>query len=252
MISIGITGQAGFVGTHLYNKLCAYSDQFIVHPFKDDFFSDEDVLRDYVARCDAIVHLAAIMRHPEKGVVYNIDMQLTHKLLNAIKAAGTHPTLLFASSIQENDGTEYGLYKYETRQLFEAWAKEHNEGCATFVFVNMFGPLAKPNYSSFIATFCYRLTHGDQPKVLVDNTVPLRYVDDVMDEIVPVILDSCNNKTIQTYKVEPEWRVKVSDILATLKYFKETYFDRGEQPELRSRLEELLFHTFKSYINYEL
>ena len=118
----------------------------------------------------------------------------------AIESAGTHPTLLFASSIQENDGTEYGQYKYETRLLFEKWAKEHNEGCATFVFVNMFGPLAKPNYSSFIATFCYRLTHGEQPQVLVDNTVPLRYVDDVMEEIVPLIIDSATTRSSRPTK----------------------------------------------------
>ena len=40
MIKIGITGQAGFIGTHLYNFLGLKNDEVIRIPFQDDFFSD--------------------------------------------------------------------------------------------------------------------------------------------------------------------------------------------------------------------
>ena len=44
------------------------------------------------------------------------------------------------------------------------------------VVPNVFGPFGKPNYNSFIATFGYKLTHGDSPTVLQDNEVNLIYV----------------------------------------------------------------------------
>jgi len=44
-IKIGITGQAGFVGTHLYNTLGLFPDKFERIPFKDEFFTDESALK---------------------------------------------------------------------------------------------------------------------------------------------------------------------------------------------------------------
>jgi UDP-2-acetamido-2,6-beta-L-arabino-hexul-4-ose reductase len=249
MYKIGITGQTGFVGTHLFDALRKKPSIFEVLPFEDDYFSDVSVLSNYVGQCDIIVHLAAIMRHPVKGEVYNIDMKLTNDLLKAIQLSGNTPSLVFASSIQENDGTEYGQYKYESRLLLEDWARTHNVGCSTFSFVNMFGPLAKPNYSSFIATFCYKLTHGESPQVLVDKIVPLRYVDDVMEEIIPIILQSHLAKDIKVFQIAPEWRVKVSTILSILERFKYTYFDNNIIPTFCDKLDTKLFETFKSYMD---
>ena len=59
MIKIGITGQSGFIGTHLYNTLSLYKEEFELVPFRDEFFNDDQQLKQFVASCDAIVHLAA-------------------------------------------------------------------------------------------------------------------------------------------------------------------------------------------------
>ena len=37
MINVGITGQPGFVGTHLYNELGLLSDSVVRIPFEDSF-----------------------------------------------------------------------------------------------------------------------------------------------------------------------------------------------------------------------
>jgi len=44
MIKIGITGQAGFVGTHLYNTLGLQPQRFERIPFEDGFFNEEEKL----------------------------------------------------------------------------------------------------------------------------------------------------------------------------------------------------------------
>jgi len=48
MLKIGITGQAGFVGTHLYNTLGLYSEEFERVPFEKDFFSNQQQLKQFV------------------------------------------------------------------------------------------------------------------------------------------------------------------------------------------------------------
>ena len=44
MIKIGITGQAGFVGTHLYNTLGLFPEEFQRIDFRKDYFADENKL----------------------------------------------------------------------------------------------------------------------------------------------------------------------------------------------------------------
>ena len=52
MIKVGITGQSGFVGTHLYNTLGLYPGEFERVPFEDDYFVDVERLKTFVKSCD--------------------------------------------------------------------------------------------------------------------------------------------------------------------------------------------------------
>ena len=71
MKKIGITGQSGFVGSHLYNTLGLNPEQFERIDFKNDFFENTEKLDEFVQQCDVIVHLAAMNRHPDAEVIYN-------------------------------------------------------------------------------------------------------------------------------------------------------------------------------------
>ena len=51
MIKVGITGQSGFVGTHLYNALGLYPEEFERVPFEDDYFADVERLNTFVESC---------------------------------------------------------------------------------------------------------------------------------------------------------------------------------------------------------
>ena len=70
MIKVGITGQSGFVGTHLYNTLGLYPGEFERVPFEDDYFVDVERLKTFVKSCDVIVHLAAVNRHTDAHVLW--------------------------------------------------------------------------------------------------------------------------------------------------------------------------------------
>ena len=102
MIKVGITGQPGFVGTHLYNALGEQPDKYKRIPFEDCFFEDESKLRNFVKQCDVIVHLAAMMRSPIEGMVYETNMRLVNQVINACERENVTPAIMFASSIQED------------------------------------------------------------------------------------------------------------------------------------------------------
>ena len=122
MISVGITGQVGFIGTHLFNTLGLHPDQFKRIHFEDEFFSSESKLKDFVRSCDVIVHLAALNRHNDPGVIYQTNIRLVKQLIEACEDTHSVPHILFSSSTQEERDNLYGKSKREGREFFEKWA----------------------------------------------------------------------------------------------------------------------------------
>lgn len=251
-IKVGITGQSGFVGTNLSNKLQEYPEKYECIPFEDNFWQDEHVLRNFVKQCDVVFHFACLVRSPKPGVVYDTNIMLGNQLVNAMIMEDVHPCVLFASSIQEFDESEYARCKRETREQLANWAKQHNTGFAGLIFPNLFGPLARPNSHSFIATFCYKLTHGEQPQVLVDNNVSLKFIDNLVVEMIDTLDNLVIEKFNRSVRFQPDFTMKVTKVLDILTRIKETYYDKNIEPEITTDAEQSLFTTFKSYINYTL
>ena len=111
MIKIGITGQAGFIGTHLYNTLGLFSDEFQRIDFRKECFKDEHKLNEFVAQCDVIVHLAAMNRHNDPQVIYDTNIGLVNKLIKSLEVTNSKAHVLFSSSTQEERDNLYGKSK---------------------------------------------------------------------------------------------------------------------------------------------
>jgi UDP-2-acetamido-2,6-beta-L-arabino-hexul-4-ose reductase len=254
MLKIGITGQAGFVGTHLYNTLGLYPEKFVRIPFEDDFFYDNFRLETFVSQCDTIVHLAAMNRHNDPQFIYETNIGLVKKLIDACESTGAVPHILFSSSTQEERDNLYGKSKKKGRQLLEQWA-ERNKGKFTgFVIPNVFGPFGNPYYNSVIATFCYQLTHNEQPKIEFDGEIKLIYVSELVNEIMNRIETGQNEHSeiaqIYLVPVQHTSQIKVSDLLEKLTDFKQNYFEKGVIPNLDDSFERNLFNTFLCYIDH--
>ena len=245
---IGITGQAGFVGTHLYNTLGLQPDKFERIPFEDSYFEDVEKLKSFVAQCDTIVHLAAMNRHNDPEVIYETNIGLVKKLIDALEQTGSKPHVIYSSSIQEDIDNLYGKSKKEGRELLAKWAEKNSAVFTGFVFTNIFGPFGNPYYNSFIATFCHRLTHGETPVIETDKKVPLLYVKDAVQLIINSILEKEN---IAELRIKPITEKKVTEVLDVLKKYKELYFDKGIIPCLDNSFERDLFNTFVCYIDHK-
>lgn len=248
MKKIGITGQNGFVGTHLYNTLGLFPEEFQRIEFEKDFFEDEVKLNQFVQNCDVIVHLAALNRHESDQVIYDTNIQLTQKLVDALNRTGSKPHVFISSSTQEDRDNIYGKSKKQAREILSHWAAESNSIFTGLIIPNVFGAFGKPFYNSFIATFCHQLTHGDMPTIAQDGLVKLIYVQ----ELVDLILKEIRTGVTQSELVVPHTaEAKVSEVLSKLEYYKSTYFEAGEVPKIENSFEHNLFNTFRSYINHK-
>jgi UDP-2-acetamido-2,6-beta-L-arabino-hexul-4-ose reductase len=258
MITIGITGQSGFMGTHLFNYLSLKKDEIVLIPFKDEYFQDTTKLSCFVQECDAIVHLAAMNRHGDPQVIYDTNIKLVKQLIDACEETKSTPHILFSSSTQEERDNAYGKSKHDGRKMFEEWAKRNDTQFTGFIIPNVFGPFGNPYYNSVIATFCHQLTHNEQPHIDADGDMKLIYIGELVQEIYRKIKD----KRLKT-KVEDDWRgvetirinhtseKKVSEILSLLQEYKENYFEKGIFPNLNDQFELNLFNTFVCYIDHE-
>lgn len=265
MISIGITGQAGFVGTHLYNTLGLYPEKYTRIPFEDSFFSDSSLLKAFVSGCDVIVHLAAMNRHNDPEVIYKTNIGLVNQLIGACEETKSTPHILFSSSTQEERDNLYGKSKKEGRMLFEKWAAENGATFTGLIIPNVFGPFGHPYYNSVVATFCHQLTHNETPKIDVDGEIKLIYVG----ELVNVIIEKINRTQITRMErmttdrisenlsnqchqcsIEHTSTIKVSDLLKKLESFKDNYFTKGEIPNLDNPFDRNLWNTFLCYVDH--
>ncbi|MFK2287319.1 NAD-dependent epimerase/dehydratase family protein [Bacteroides fragilis] len=86
MIKVGITGQSGFIGGHLYNELGLFPETIIRIPFEDNYFQDGLRLREFVKQCDVIVHLAAMNRHSNPQIIYETNLCLVRQLIVAMES----------------------------------------------------------------------------------------------------------------------------------------------------------------------
>jgi UDP-2-acetamido-2,6-beta-L-arabino-hexul-4-ose reductase len=252
MLKIGITGQSGFVGTHLFNTLGLFPNKYERVPFNDIFFSDESLLNEFVCQCDVIIHLAAMSRHSNPKVVSDTNIRLVQQLIFAMESETVAPYVLFSSSVQEECDNEYGKSKIKGRELLEQWA-ERSGACFTgMVFPNVYGPFGTPNYVSFIATFCHKLTHNETPEVFVDSNVRLIYVGNLVDLILCKIdeVEIHNKSRVECIHIPFDFIIKVTEVLQLLKQLKTSYFDNGKMPELLNSNEVNLFITFHSYIDH--
>jgi len=246
MLKVGITGQTGFVGTHLFNYFRLKNEEFELVPFEDEFFRNNDILRKWVSQCDVIVHLAAMNRHNDNQVLYDTNLKLVKQLVEALEATQSHPHVLFSSSTQEERDNIYGKSKKEGRQLFCNWAKKSGATFTGLIIPNVFGPFGNPYYNSVIATFSHQLTHGELPIIEVDGQLKLIYVGELVEEIHKIITSGLNQEECRISNTSEQ---KVSEILAILERFKVDYFNQGIFPELKNRFEVNLFNTFRCYID---
>ncbi len=248
MLKIGITGQDGFVGKHLYNTIGFLTNEFERVEFKKSFFSDDYAMDHFVNQCDVIVHLAAMNRHSDPQVIFDTNVSLVNKLTASLTRTGSKAHVLFSSSTQEERDNLYGKSKQKGREILAQWSENGGGHFTGMIIPNVFGPFGHPFYNSVIATFCYQVANNEVPRIEVDNELKLIYVG----ELVEVILNCIRNKVFsQQVEVASTSRAKVSEVLRLLQLYKKEYHENGIVPAINNTFELNLFNTYRCYMDIE-
>ncbi len=246
-MNILIIGNKGFIGQHLLNtlKYINSSNHRIIQFNKQDF-QDTKLLDEKVKKSSVIVHLAGLNRHEEPSVIYDSNMDLSQEIVNSIKRVGFKGKLIFSSSIQESQNNSYGKSKKDSRTLFIRESKLNGFIFSGLILPNVYGPFGKPNYNSFVPTFCHKICNGEKVEIIENNQVPLIYIDTVISLIITEIENGYSNFEI---KVNPEIIISVKEVKDLLIEFKSEYLDNNSIPKLDNDFRLNLFNTFRSYID---
>jgi UDP-2-acetamido-2,6-beta-L-arabino-hexul-4-ose reductase len=246
MIKVGITGNNGFVGNHLYKTLTLQQDEFSLIEFDRSFFDDNQKLDAFVSSCNVIVHLAAVNRHNVPQYIYETNTLLVKNLVASLKRTASKAHLIISSSTQEERDNLYGKSKKECRLMISEWANQSGGSLSGLVIPNVFGPFGHPNYNSVIATFCHQIARDETPKIDVDGELKLIYVGELVEEIINAIR---NNDNTHQLIIPHTAQAKVSEILSLLQYFRKSYQDDGVIPVLVNDFQHKLFNTYRCYMD---
>ena len=188
-------------------------------------------------------------RHESQEFIYDTNLKLVDKLIHSLERTDSKAHILFSSSSQEEKDNLYGKSKKEGREKLVEWAKKSGGKVNGLVIPNVFGPFGKPFYNSFIATFCYQLTHNEKPSIAIDSDVQLIFVSELVKEIIDQIQKEEHKPLVI---IKPTSHIKVSEVLALLEQFQVNYFVKGEIPTFSNKFELNLFNTFRSYIDHSI
>jgi UDP-2-acetamido-2,6-beta-L-arabino-hexul-4-ose reductase len=245
MIKVGVTGSNGFIGWHLCQTLKLQIDSFEIIEFNRSWFENITELDNFISKCDIIVHLAGLNRHSDERAIYDTNIGLAKKLVDAFNRTNFKGQVLFSSSIQEERNNIFGNSKKEVRSIFSKWANDNGTQFKGLIIPNVYGAFGVPFYNSVVATFSHQLVNNESPKIETDATLNLIYINDLVKDIIELF----NKETEEIVRIQYTDSYKVSELLEFLNKFKTAYFDKGQIPSLQNQFEINLFNTFRSYLN---
>lgn len=234
-MKIVVTGANGFLGWHLRCRLRALHGHEVV-PISRGNLAD---LSNAIVGANAIIHIAGVNRASDEEVVDG-NVRLATDVAVAVRSSRSKPRIIFANSIQAGNGTPYGIGKKLASNVLSEAANEFALDLVDVRLPNLFGEHGRPNYNSFVETFCHEVAAGRDPQVN-DNQVQLLHVQDAAQ----VLIDALSGPPrTETPAGEPHG---VAEVLELLKAFESTY-RTGEIPALRSDFEMNLFNTYRAAI----
>ncbi len=153
---------------------------------------------------------------------------------------------MVSSSIQAEHDNPYGTSKAQAEQALVEYSSETAADYYIYRFPNVFGKWCRPNYNSFVATFCHNIVNDIE--ITIDNPeapVTLVYIDDVCAELVSLL--SSKKETGLNF-VKPEYPTTVGDVAKQLRAFKASRENLVTE-NVGTGLTRTLYSTYLSYFS---
>ncbi len=240
MITIGITGINGLIGTHFKLYFSCKEHNTVIGANRDTFKSYDKLIK-FVSEADVILHLAGKNRGNDDDIVQT-NISLTKDLVRALKESGQVPHVLFSSSTQIVKDNAYSRSKRECTTILEEWSGKTGGRFSNLVMPHIFGEWGKPFYNSVVSTFCYQLANNEKPVIQNDGDLELLYTQKLAADIHSII----DNKEYGDIRLTGE-PIKVSELLDKLLLLSRR-FKKISMSDLKNNLDLYLFRTYCSYL----
>ena len=249
MRTLLITGARGFIGQSLIETIRSTRSDILPLPF--DLADPPETLTEYIARADAVIHLAGVNRPQDVADFVAVNADWSKMLLEMLEAAGRATQksipLILSSSTQATLSNPYGESKRAAEEAVFAYGKRTGADVFVYRFPNVFGKWSRPNYNSAVATFCHNIARG-LPITVNDPAAPLTlvYIDDVVAEILAA-LDGKPNRVGEFCEVPVSYHTTVGAVAETFRGFARSREERSI-PELSDDLTRKLYATYLSFL----
>lgn len=244
-MKIVVTGAQGFIGKNLCTMLDEQGYQDIV---RIDVDTTQEQLVSALQGADFVFHLAGVNRPENDAEFQQGNADLTTFIVSELEKAGRKTPLMLSSSTQADKGNLYGQSKLGAEKAVAAYGDATGAPYFVYRFPNVFGKWCRPNYNSFVATFCHNIAN-DIEITINDPAAPvtLIYIDDLCRELISLLGEA---KTSGFQQVMPEYPTTVGQVAELLRNFKESRQTLVTE-NVGQGLVRALYSTYLSYFSPE-
>ena len=197
-MNVLVTGAGGFLGKNLVENLKNLRDGKnrtrpalkIDRIFEFGRRNTDEELAAFCREADFVFHLAGVNRPKDPSEFQTGNVELTAKLLAALREQGNAAPVMYSSSVQASlsgrfGNSEYGRSKKAAEELVFAHAAQTGAKALVYRFPNLVGKWIRPEYNSAVGTFCHHIAN-DLPITVNDPAVELEllFVDDLAEELL--------------------------------------------------------------------
>jgi len=239
--NIVVTGADGFIAKNLCVMLAERGYENLIKINRD---STEKEFQESLEKADFIFHLAGVNRAKSEKDFFKGNIELTKSITSFLIKRNKKVPIMFSSSTQANSNNTYGNSKNHAEKIIEDYGTINDSSYFICRLPNVFGKWCRPNYNSFIATFCYNLVNGLNIKINDDKAkVTLVYIDDVCRKLIELLNGECMNGH---FDINPKYQTSVGEVAEILKNFKfsEATHSAGA---VGKGLKRALYSTYLSY-----
>lgn len=251
-MKILVTGSGGFLGKNLTANLAAQSgEEHVIYTY--DKSNDLKDLKAYTKDCDFVYHFAAVHRPVREEEFLKVNYEFFQTLLSYLRENGNRCPVLYTSSIQAVQDTEYAKSKRMAEEALRKHEKLNNSKAIIYRLTNTFGKWAKPCAYSVVATFCHNIARERDIELHdPDTLMRFYYVDDVINAFVRHLKEEILPDTDGYYRLPVEYcyTVTLKDLADTIRGFKK---DRESNyiPDMKTPFTKKLYSTYLSYLPLE-
>ncbi len=244
-MKILITGANGFLGKNLIAKLNECQGKYDI--YKIDVDTSRRELEKYVKDCDFVFNFAAVHRPKDTNEFDRINHLFFDELLELLKKNNNICPVLYTSSIQATNGTEYGNSKLKAEDDLRKYSEQTGARGIIYRLSNIYGRWATPNHHSVVATFCNNLSLG-LPIQITDraHVMNFHYVDDVIDSFVKQLEGTETADEDGLYRIKKLHTLTLGELADTLIEFCQCA-KQSIKPTLKNETQKTLYKTFISY-----